>query len=186
MERWRARRLKRKWLAKRGIVQKNPRDNLFRFRKLGFLPATDPVEQLRIVMGASFKKCPLLSKSESRVLYAAEKAIKAEKLTWRVMAQVSLGEVLSSRDAGAYGAINSKRVDILIVSSRGVPIAAMEYQGSGHHQGSAAARDAVKKEALRKAGVRYVEVTPEDDVDELTRRLVRSAKAEHRPRLSAP
>jgi len=32
---------------------------------------------------------------------------------------------------------------------------ALEYQGSGHHNGScAAARDAVKKEALRKAGNR--------------------------------
>ena len=31
---------------------------------------------------------------------------------------------------------------------------ALEYQGSGHHTGDcAAARDAVKKEALRKAGI---------------------------------
>jgi len=36
---------------------------------------------------------------------------------------------------------------------------ALEYQGSGHHTGaSAAARDAVKKEALRKAGIGYHEV----------------------------
>ena len=44
------------------------------------------------------------------------------------MAQVSLGEVLSSPDALAYAAINSKRVDILIVSNSGIPIAAIEYQ----------------------------------------------------------
>ncbi|MEP7348782.1 MAG: hypothetical protein ABI668_02385 [Sphingorhabdus sp.] len=31
---------------------------------------------------------------------------------------------------------------------------AIEYQGSGHHQGTAAARDAVKKEALRGSGHR--------------------------------
>ena len=35
---------------------------------------------------------------------------------------------------------------------------ALEYQGTGHHQGSVAARDAVKKEALRKAGISYHEV----------------------------
>ena len=36
---------------------------------------------------------------------------------------------------------------------------ALEYQGAGHHTGaSAAARDAVKKEALRKAGIGYHEV----------------------------
>ena len=36
----------------------------------------------------------------------------------------------------------------------------IEYQGSGHHLsgGAAAARDAVKKEALRKAGIGYHEV----------------------------
>ena len=35
---------------------------------------------------------------------------------------------------------------------------ALEYQGTGHHQGNAAARDAVKKAALRKAGIGYHEV----------------------------
>jgi hypothetical protein len=37
---------------------------------------------------------------------------------------------------------------------------AIEYQGSGHHVpgSAAAARDAVKKEALRKAGIGYHEV----------------------------
>ena len=129
-------------------------------------------------MGANFEKRRLLSKPESRVLYAAERAIREEKLAWRVMAQVSLGEVLASPDARAYGAINSKRVDILIVSSSGVPIAAIEYQGNGHYQGSAAARDAVKKEALRRAGVRYMEVTPEHDLDERARELVRAAMVE--------
>jgi proteasome lid subunit RPN8/RPN11 len=113
-------------------------------------------------MGARFEKRRLLSRSEAYVLYAAERAINTEAdLNWRVMAQVSLGEVLSSPDARAYSAINSKRVDLLIVSRSGDPIAAIEYQGHGHYQGTAAARDAVKKEALRKAGVRYIEVTPE-------------------------
>jgi Protein of unknown function (DUF2726) len=129
--------------------------------KTGAAPVTDPAEQLRVVMGASFKKRRLLSGSEAYVLYAAERAIHTADLKWRVMAQVSLGEVLSSPDARAYSAINSKRVDLLIVSRSGDPIAAIEYQGHGHYQGTAAARDAVKREALRKAEVRYIEVTPE-------------------------
>ena len=66
-------------------------------------------------------------------MYAAEKAIDTAGLKWRVMAQVSLGEVLSSPDARAYSAINSKRVDLLIVSRGGDPTAAIEYQGHGHH-----------------------------------------------------
>src|SRR5262245_55037078 len=89
-------------------------------------PVTDPAEQLRIVMGARFEKRRLLSRSEAHVLYAAERAINAANLKWRVMAQVSLGEVLSSPDERAYSAINSKRVDLLIVSRSGDPIAAIE------------------------------------------------------------
>src|SRR5262245_37522229 len=140
-------------------------------------PATDPVEQLRFVMGARFEKCRLLSRSEAHVLYAAERAINTADLKWRVMAQVSLGEVLSSPDARAYSAINSKRVDLLIVSRYGDPIAAIEYQGSGHYQGTAAARDAVKKEALRKAGVRYIEVTPESGTEDMAREISRIARS---------
>ena len=142
-----------------------------------FSPVTDPAEQLRFVMAARFEKRRLLSRSEAHVLYAAEKAINAADLKWRVMAQVSLGEVLSSPDARAYSAINSKRVDLLIVSRFGDPIAAIEYQGHGHYQGTAAARDAVKKEALRKAGVRYIEVTPENGPEDMTREISRIARS---------
>ena len=63
-----------------------------------------------------------------------------------------------SPDAEAHGCINSKRVDLLLVDPDCRARHAIEYQGTGHHQGSAAARDAVKKEALRKAGIGYHEV----------------------------
>jgi len=147
----------------------------FLARHPGGFTEADPAEQLRFVMAARFEKRRLLSRSEAHVLYAAEKAINAADLKWRVMAQVSLGEVLSSPDARAYSAINSKRVDLLIVSRFGDPIAAIEYQGHGHYQGTAAARDAVKKEALRKAGVRYIEVTPENGTEDMTREISRIA-----------
>jgi Protein of unknown function (DUF2726) len=149
-----------------------------RWSQTGAVPVTDPAEQLRVVMGARFAKRRLLSRSEAHVLYAAERAINTVDLKWRVMAQVSLGEVLSSTDARAYSAINSKRVDLLIVSRSGDPIAAIEYQGHGHYQGTAAARDAVKKEALRKAGVRYIEVTPERGTEDMAREISRIALAE--------
>lgn len=126
-------------------------------------------------MGAPFEKRRILSYPEYRVFSAAEKAIASTNLKWRVMAQVSLGEVLSSPDALAYSAINSKRVDLLIISSRGEPLAAIEYQGSGHYQRTAAARDAVKKEALRKAGVRYIEIAPGHSAADLKREILRLA-----------
>lgn len=122
------------------------------------LPTVDAADQLRDVMAAAFEKKPLLNKSEARVFFAAERAVKEANQGWRLMAQVSLGEVLRSPDDKARRAINSKRVDFLIIGPGGEPLAAIEYQGGGHHQGTAAARDAVKKEALRRAGVEYIEV----------------------------
>jgi hypothetical protein len=73
---------------------------------------------------------------------------------------VSLGEILRCEDKAAYSCINSKRVDLLIVDAECKPVHAIEYQGGGHFQGAhaTAARDAVKKEALRRAGIGYAEI----------------------------
>jgi hypothetical protein len=178
MERWRALWARHIWRAKHGGGNWNGNgkpsniyapDNVFR---------PDPAEQLRTVMHANFKRRPLLSKKEARVLYKAEDTIRNAKLGWRAMAQVCLGEVLRSPDNHAFAAINSKRVDILLISSCGIPMAAIEYQGEGHYQGTAAARDAIKKEALRKAGVRYIEVTPDSDLNDLAREILRIAEQE--------
>jgi hypothetical protein len=136
--------------------------------------APDGADQLRTVMNARFDKQKLLSREEARVFLAAERVIRSEGLNWRVMAQVSLGEVLRSPDASAFAAINSKRVDILLIAADGEPLAAIEYQGSGHYLGTAAARDAVKKEALRRAGIGYIEVFPDlphTDLERAIRRL---------------
>lgn len=172
LERGRARWARNEWRAKRGA-------GTARFRpRLVPTPLTDAADQLRIVMSSAFEKRRILSKSEAKVLYATEAAIRKVEMSWRVMAQVSLGEILSSPNARAYSAINSKRVDLLVIASNGDPIVAIEYQGSGHYQGSAPARDAVKKEALRKAGVRYVEITTEHDIEDVEREISRIARIE--------
>lgn len=138
---------------------------------------TDPVQQLRAVMAGTFTAKRVLSRTEAGVMHAAEAAIADAGLSWRVLAQVALGEVLASPDPEAFRAINAKRVDLLIVSATSEPLAAIEYQGEGHWQGSAPARDAVKKEALRKAGVAYVEITPAHGPDDVLREIARLAKA---------
>lgn len=86
------------------------------------------------------------------------KAVIARNPGWQAMAQVSLGEFLASEDKDAYACINSKRVDFALMDPDANVRHALEYQGGGHHQGTAAARDAVKKEALRKAGIGYHEI----------------------------
>jgi hypothetical protein len=174
-ERLRARIARRRWQARRN-AGRGATVTPFAPRRLAARPG-DAADQLRTVMAARFQTRRLLSKSEARVFYQAEDAIRAQGLTWRVMAQVSLGEILASPDAAAYAAINAKRADLLLVTRAGEPVAVIEYQGEGHHQGTAAARDAVKKEALRRAGVGYIEVTPHHTAEDLARDIARLAAA---------
>jgi Protein of unknown function (DUF2726) len=136
----------------------------------------DAAGQLRIVMTATFEPKKLMSKDEARIFYCVEQTIKASALPWRVMAQVNLGEILKASSPQAHSTINSKRVDILIITNGGEPVAAVEYQGSGHYLGTAAARDAVKKEALRRAGIRYIEITPSHTSQDIAREVDRVAQ----------
>ena len=136
-------------------------------------PATDAAaDQLKAVMKADFKPRALLNRPEAQVFKALDRIVIARNPQWQVMAQVSLGEFLASEDREAYACINSKRVDFALMDADCRVRHALEYQGSGHHQGSAAARDAVKKEALRKAGVGYHEVVAGHTTPAELKRLV--------------
>jgi hypothetical protein len=132
----------------------------------------DAVDQLRIVMAATFTLQPLLNRSEARVFKELDRIVISCNPGWQVMAQVSLGEILRCKDANAYSCINSKRVDLLLMDEDCQPRHAIEYQGGAHHQGTAAARDAVKKEALRRAGIGYHEVVAGHTTPSELRRLI--------------
>ena len=141
------------------------------------LPAknVDAADQLRTVMRADFAPQPLLNKSETRLFRVLDKmVIEMAPPGWQVMAQVSLGEILRCEDKAAFGCINSKRVDLLIVDADCNPLHAIEYQGGGHFKGAhaTAARDAVKKEALRRAGIGYEEVVAGNHTPVELRRVV--------------
>lgn len=136
------------------------------------LRPVDATDQLRIVMHSHFTIQPLLNKSEARVFRELDSMVISCNSSWQVMAQVSLGEILRSTDADAYRCINSKRVDLLLVDGNCQPRHVIEYQGGAHHQGAAAARDAVKKEALRRAGIGYHEVVAGQTTPSELRRLV--------------
>ena len=145
--------------------------------------APDAADQLRTVMKAEFRPQPLLNKSEARLFRAMDKMVLGMRPDWQVMAQVSLGEILRCKDADAYACINSKRVDLLIVDEECRPLHAIEYQGGAHFKGAhaTAARDAVKKEALRRAGIGYVEVVGGEmspaELRQVVEKLVQKATA---------
>jgi len=139
-------------------------------RSFGF-DFTDPAQQLNFVMRANFQRRKILSVREYSVFKIIEADLAAARSGYRIFAQTCLGEILKPSDQMAFHSINSKRVDMLVVDRGGWPVAAIEYQGDGHYQGTAAARDAVKKEALRKAGVRYIEVLQDDTAEQIRHRL---------------
>jgi hypothetical protein len=165
---------RRYWQRKNGGRQSTNEAAQVKERKAS--PVEIAADQLRLVMEARFMARPLLNKSERRLLGVIDKALAEYSPGWRAMGQVSLGEVLSSPNQDAYFAVNSKRVDMLIVDADCRPLHAVEFQGRGHHNGrNTAARDAVKKEALRRAGIGYVEVVSGDtpaEVREMVRKLV--------------
>jgi Protein of unknown function (DUF2726) len=138
-------------------------------------------QQMDAVLAGSFQKQRLLSRSEYQVFKVIEDDLAAAGNGYRVFAQTCLGEVLHSQDSDAFRAVNAKRVDMLIVDRGGWPVTAVEYQGEGHHQGNAAARDAIKKEALRRADVGYVEVFATDSAEQIRYRVREQLMRSMRP-----
>jgi len=145
--------------------------------------APDAADQLRTVMAAQFSAQPLLNRSEARLFKELDRMVVARNPGWQVMAQVCVGEMLRSRDADAYGCINAKRVDLVLMDGDCQARHAIEYQGNGHHLpgNAAAARDAVKKEALRKAGIGYHEVVAGTTMPAELRKLVERLVPEFKP-----
>src|SRR3546814_15941371 len=105
-------------------------------------------------MEAECSARPLLNRGERRLLSVLDKALAEGSPGSRAMGQVSLGEILASPNEAAFFAVNSKRVDLLIVDADCRPLHAVEMQGKGHQQSdNTVARDAVKREELRRAGI---------------------------------
>ncbi|HVW92739.1 MAG TPA: DUF2726 domain-containing protein [Devosia sp.] len=148
----------------------SPQSRFRRYNRVPRVAATD-LAQFDAVMSATFQRQRLLNGGEYRVFKAIEDELATRRSGYRVFAQTSLGEVLASPSEAAFLAINSKRVDVLIVDRGGWPVLAVEFQGRGHYEGRAAARDAIKREALRRAGVGYLETFSEDAEDAIRSRV---------------
>ncbi len=144
----------------------------------------DASDQLRIVMRSRFEKKRLMSRAEFDLFRTVENHLRSCGPGYRLMAQPSLGEVLTSPDDAAFRCINSKRLDMLVIDTFGLPVVAIEFQGGGHYQNDAAARDAVKREALRRAGVDMLEIFDDHNAEDICR-LVSTAIQRSKPQLAA-
>lgn len=108
---------------------------------------------------------PLLNKEERVLFVELEKQIRSIFGSgYSLMCQVSLGEILKSKDHGAFWKINNKRADFVLMGPTYMPVATIEYQGSGHwgfteeHAEKARKSDELKRKALRSAGISMIEV----------------------------
>lgn len=156
---------------KQTVIRKNPSALKYRSKKpeKGYhnnFGMTDPSNQLKAISKVNFEKKKLMNASEYRVFASIEEHVSQLDGGYRVMAQTSLGELIGPTKASgdwkdqkdAFASINSKRVDFAIIDKFGLLSLAIEYQGSGHYHQKTFMRDAVKKEALRRAKVPYLEV----------------------------
>lgn len=126
--------------------------------------ARDHDQQMNAVLQVNFQLKPILNKEEYRLLPILDEIIEYLGTDYRLIMQASMGEPItpSARTAEAKErarrSVNSKRLDFAIIDRAGLLQLAIEYQGSGHYQKNAFARDAVKREALRRAGVHMLEI----------------------------
>lgn len=109
-----------------------------------------------------------INRQAYKVFVKIEEVLASDAPKARVLAEVGMGAFLSTAEGWefcrhsklAFTSFNAKRVDFLVIDALGHPAFVVEYQGSGHHLGgSAAYRDMLKREALRKAGIEMVEIS---------------------------
>jgi hypothetical protein len=125
------------------------------------------VDRLRNVSDAQFSPKRLMSDNESIVLAEVESIIADIGCPWRVLAQVSLSQAVASSSAEALLAIEGQQIALLIVDPDRTPIAAIEYQPLGQVRSEDALRNAIKREALRRANIAYIEVRSSDQPGDL-------------------
>ena len=143
---------------------------------------SDPARQIEHISKVEFQTVLLLNREELTVLAVLEPLIAERCDGYRLMAQTSLGEIIrpkpgsgSKQDCDlAFRSINSKRLDFAIFDRSGRLVLALEYQGSGHYRETSFMRDAVKREALRKAGVPMLEVPVRFNPEELAGQVRRA------------
>lgn len=153
-------------------------------------PATldlrNPRDQIEAISKVNFERRQIMNRGEFALFRVLEDAVAKHGGSYRLMAQTSLGELIKpSGDAAlsldlraAHASINSKRLDFAIIDRTGLLALAVEFQGSGHHMGSKAfMRDAVKREALRKAGVQMMEVETGWTTEDVQMRLRKALTA---------
>lgn len=140
---------------------------------------SNPKDQMEAIVSISFERKPLVDREAVPLLRAVEMICREIDPGLRVHAQVCLGEAITPRRRGvlaekvqwAADSIAGKSLDFAVFDRDGMIVAALEFEGSKQQPSRSFLRDAVKREAIRKAGVAFLEVERAYSVEELTRQL---------------
>ena len=123
-----------------------------------------------------FERKKIFNKEESEVFYLVQDILKQPCFkAWHVHGQVSLGQIIKTsaddwenyQSDRAHKSINSKRADMVVTNTYGLPVLLIEYNGDGHYgdtsdsRDKANKRDLVKNIAAEKAGIGVVTLLPE-------------------------
>lgn len=134
---------------------------------------SDPDVAIKFVQANSYSIRPIMNKGAYQVFRITERYFKEINQGHRVIPEMCMGAVLQCSNQEGFSSINSKRLDIGVINQIGNLILAIEYNGSGHYQGNASGRDAVKRMALNKARVPLIEIIPDDDDARIIEKLKR-------------
>jgi hypothetical protein len=135
-------------------------------------------KQLAEVLKCKFEKKRLFNHTEEKVYRLIIEMINTHaKGHFKVNGQTNLGEFIKCKEDfwgnKAFKAINSKRVDLLIVNRDLMPVAAIEVNGTGHYFNNALERDEIKRAAIESAGIKYIAIREnEDSKEKLERELL--------------
>ena len=156
----------------KGLFQEKRDDGRGKFPGPMHLALATRRHKWSFIAKADFEPRRLLNKSEYRILQILEKITREvggrpsrhgpNQLGLKLLPQDRI-RIGRKRATLRFARSTASALDFLIIDHSGLPALAVEHQGHGHYQNRAFMRDAVKREAVRKAKVKFLEIPAEYD-----------------------
>lgn len=137
-----------------------------RSRRPGFFDDVPGEQQLTYIARCGFEALPLVDAEDARVLDIIHTFLAENHPSLRVLANVSLADAvapvastaLRNDIAFARRSLRDKRIDFAVLDKDRKVCLALGFSGTGRFARTDTARSAIQREAIRKAGITYVEM----------------------------
>jgi hypothetical protein len=121
-------------------------------------PLAGEDSELRTVISAHFRRRRVMSKAEFTLVKTIEELLRDRFPACRVLRGATLTDLITTEDDSAFDCISRKTVDLVVIDSTGLTLAAIDIHRTGIEDPTALVRDTAKREALRRARIEHVEV----------------------------